>query len=188
MGRPSKLTDAQWAKIGARRLAGEKDRPLAKEFGITEGAIRLRFSAQHKLAKDVANQLVSAEQALRKLPLPTQISALTIAEELRATSMHLAGAAKFGSATAHRLAGIAHAKVQEIDDAAPLDEESVNALKGVAVLTKMANDSAAIGLNLLSANKDEVRRLNDMRPVEVPSLTGADPTEAARIYRDFIAG
>lgn len=74
--------------------------------------------------------------------------------------MHLAGAAKFGSATAHRLSGIAHGKVAEIDDAAPLDEKSLESLKGVAVLTKMANDASQIGVNLLAANKEMIRDLN----------------------------
>lgn len=154
MGRPSKLTEQQWHKIGKRLLGGEKARPLAKEFGVSESAIRLRFSAAHKSANAVANQIVNAEQALRALPVSAQLTALNLADELRAISMHLAGAAKFGSATAHRLAGIAHAKVQEIDDAAPLDAESLESLKGVAVLTRMANDASQIGVNLLAANKD----------------------------------
>ena len=74
--------------------------------------------------------------------------------------MHLAGAGKFGAATAHRLSGIAHAKVQEIDDAKPLDAESIESLRGVAVLTKMANESAVIGIGLLAANKDMIKELN----------------------------
>ena len=50
--------------------------------------------------------------------------------------------------------------LQEIDDAAPLNDESREALKDVAVLTKIANDAATIPLNLLSANKETVRDLN----------------------------
>ncbi|MDE2454397.1 MAG: Hin recombinase [Burkholderiales bacterium] len=160
MGRPSKLTDEQWSEIGRRRLAGEKDRALGKAFGISEAAIRARFSAQHRNVKAVAHQLVSAEQALRELPVSAQLSALQLVDELRAISMHLAGAAKFGAATAHRLAGIAHGKVAEIDDAAPLDDESLGALRGVAVLTKLANDASHIGVNLLSANKEQIQRMN----------------------------
>jgi hypothetical protein len=90
------------------------------------------------------------------------LQALTLADELRAISSHLAGAAKFGAATAHRLSGIAHAKVQEIDDAAPLNGDS---LRDVAVLTKLANDAGQLGMNLLAANKDTVKSLNDaVRP------------------------
>jgi hypothetical protein len=166
MGRPSKLPEEQWEKIKRRLLAGEKAADLSREFGVSKTAISTRFSKRIETVKTIANQLVSADQALRSLPVSEQLSALTLADELRAISTHLAGAAKYGAATAHRLSGIAHAKVQEIDDAKPLDEQSIDALKGVAVLTKIANDSSVIGLNLLNANKEAVKELNQaQRPV-----------------------
>lgn len=158
MGRKSSLTDAQWAEVGKRLLAGkESARSIAKEFGTSEASIRRKFPAQRKDVKDVANQLVAADAALKALPISSQIDAITLASELSAVSMHLAGAAKYGAATAHRLSGIANAKVLEIDDAAPLDEESLKSLKGVAVLTKVANEASQIGVNLLAANKDMIR-------------------------------
>ncbi|WP_422846880.1 helix-turn-helix domain-containing protein [Acidovorax sp. M14] len=165
MGRKSKLTERQWEQIGKRLLAGESGRALAKEFGVSEATIRGRFSAQVAEIKTVANQIVATEQALKALPISAQIAAHNLADELIAISTHLAGAGKFGAATAHRLSGIAHAKVQEIDDAAPLDEESMDALKGVAVLTRMANESSQIGMNLLQANKDSIKEMNQkMKP------------------------
>lgn len=161
MGRPSKLKPKQWEEIGKRLLKGnESIRSLASEFNIAESAIRTRFSARVAEIKSVANQMLSAESALRALPVSAQLAVIDLADELRAISGHLAGAAKFGSATAHRLAGIAHAKVHEIDDAAPLTAESLESLRGVAVLTKMANDSSVIGMGLLAANKEAIRDLN----------------------------
>lgn len=154
MGRPSKLTPKQWAEVERRLLAGEKADALGKEFKVSGSSIRERFSALHGKVRSVAHQLVTAESALRELPVSAQVSALNLADDLRAISMHLAGAAKFGSATAHRLAGIAHAKVLEIDDAAPLNAESLESIKGVAVLTRLANDASQIAVNLLAANKD----------------------------------
>ena len=142
MGRPSKLTDKQWAEIQKRLLAGEKAADLAREFKVSKTRISERFSERNGTVKAVANQLVAAEVALRQLPVTEQIAALTLADELKAISKHLAGAAKYGAATAHRLSGIAHAKVQEIDDAAPMDDTSREALRDVAVLTKLANESA----------------------------------------------
>lgn len=62
--------------------------------------------------------------------------------------------------TSHRLSGIAHGQVEKIDDADPITEESLETLKGIAVLTKMANSSSEIGLNLLRANKEAVDGLN----------------------------
>jgi len=159
MGRPSKLTPKQWAEVERRFLAGEKPADLAREFGVHKAAISRRVAQPAKDTKRVANQLVAAEQELRALPVAQQLQALSLADELRAISMHMAGAAKYGAATAHRLAGIAHGKVAEIDDAAPMDDESFTALKGIATLTRMANDAAVIPANLLAANKDHMKAL-----------------------------
>lgn len=185
MGRPSKLSDKQKAEIQKRLLANEKPADLAREFKVSPATISRLFAKPLEEIKAVANQLVSAEDALKKLGVSQQLAALQLADELRATSMHLATAAKFGAATANRLSGIAHMAVQKIDDSKPIGPESIESLKGVAVLTKMANDSAAIGLNLLAANKDTVKRLNEEPPPE--AKVGADMTleEAQRVYQDF---
>lgn len=160
MGRKSKLTDRQWEQIGKRLLAGESGRALAKEFGVSEATIRARFSTQVAEIKSVANQIVATDAALKALPISSQIAAHNLADELIAISTHLAGAGKYGAATAHRLSGIAHAKVQEIDDAAPMTEQSYESLKGIAALTRMANESSQIGMNLLQANKDAIKEMN----------------------------
>jgi len=169
MGRKSKLTEKQWEEIGKRLVDGEEGRALAREFGISEAAIRKRFSAQTKQIKAVANQLVVAETAFNALPISAQISARTLADRLKAISENLADAAHYGAATAHRLAGIANNKVAEIDDAAPMTAESMETLKGIAVLTKMANESSEIGINLLRANKDAVDDLTKASATKAPS-------------------
>jgi uncharacterized membrane protein YgaE (UPF0421/DUF939 family) len=154
MGRKSKLTDEQWAQIKSRLLEGESGRALAEEYGVSETAIRKKVSSQVSEIKTVANQLASAQTALSKLPISSQISAQTLAQRLMSISNHLASAADYGAATAHRLAGIAHMKAAEIDDSAPITEEGVQTLKGIAVLSRMANEASDIGINLLKANKD----------------------------------
>jgi ABC-type transporter Mla subunit MlaD len=136
---------------------------------VAESSLREKVTAQLNQIKTVANQIVATEQALKALPIAAQQSAHSLAYKLRSISEHLAHAADFGAATAHRLSGIAHAKVQEIDDAAPLNAESMESLKGVAVLTRMANDAAATGINLLNANKEAVKSL-DEPAVKPPSL------------------
>lgn len=165
-GRKSKLTEAQWKEVERRMIAGESVRAIAREFGVSEATIRLRKSTQVEEIKSVANQIVATEFALKALPISAQIAAHDLAAQLRSISGHLAGAANFGAATAHRLSGIAHAKVAEIDDGDPLGAESMESLKGIAVLTKMANDSSQIGMNLLAANKEAVKELNQIaKPV-----------------------
>ena len=97
MGRKSSLTDAQWAEVGKRLLKGEPARAIARDFKTSEASVRRKFPAQRKDVKDVANQLVAADAALKALPISSQIDAITLASELSAVSMHLAGAAKFGA-------------------------------------------------------------------------------------------
>jgi len=160
MGRPSRLTDAQWETIGKRLLKGDKPADLAREFDISKTAISVRFSKRIETVKNVANQLVEVDRAMEQLNVSEQIAARNLADDLKRISEHLSGAALFGAATAHRLSGIANSKVQEIDDAAPLSDASRAALTDVAALTKMANSASEIPLNLVNANKDMVRDLN----------------------------
>jgi len=163
MGRKSSLTEKQWSEIGKRLLQNESARSLAREFGTSEASVRRKFPSQRKDVKTVANQIVAAEAAFRQLPISSQIDALNLVDELKAISTHLASAGKYGAATAHRLMGIAHNKVAEIDDAQPLDEESIKSLKGIAVLTRMANESSEIGINLLRANKEVEANTNEVK-------------------------
>lgn len=160
MGRPSKLNERQWGDIKRRIAGGEKPADLAREYGVSRQTISERCQKRAETIKDVAHQLVSADAALRQLPVSEQLLTLNLADDLRATLGNMAKAARYSSATSHRLAGIAHAKVQEIDDAAPLNAESIEALKGVAALTELANKAAFIPLNLIGANKEAVRDMS----------------------------
>ena len=166
MARKSKLSEKQWTEIGERLLRGESMASLAREFGVSKSTVSERFAERNSRVKAAASLALQADSAFKVLGFSERVSAQNLIEELRAVSMHLAGAAKYGSATAHRLSGIAHAKVQEIDDAKPLDAESLESLKGIAVLTRMANESSQIGLNLLNANKDQIKRAQDAAEME----------------------
>jgi hypothetical protein len=182
MGRPSKLTDKQWESIGKRLLNGERAAVLAREFGVSKASVSARFSERTETVKSVANQIVETERSLSLLNVSEQIAARSLADELKSISTHLAGAAKFGAMTAHRLSGIAQAKSLEIDDAAPLDDKSRAALADVAVLGRMANGAAEIGLNLLRANKDTIEDLNK-RESEQSSLSNPARGTVFKIVR-----
>lgn len=160
MGRKSKLTDAQWAEVARRLAEGEGGRPLAREFGISDTTLRGHFEKLTEMptVQKVARMIVETESALETLPQSAQISARNLAAKLRSISDSLASAAELGAKTAHRLSALANSEVVKVDDADPL--KSMEALKGVSALTRLANDSAAISLNLLAANKETVQRLN----------------------------
>jgi Zn-dependent peptidase ImmA (M78 family) len=171
MGRPSKLTDAQWEAIGKRLLAGESAAELSREYGVSKAAVSTRFSKRHEAIKDAASKVVEAEKALSFLNVSEQMAARSLADDLKAISDHLAGAARFGAATAHRLSGIAHAKAQEIDDVQPLNEQSIGSLRGIAALTKLANEASEIGVSLLRANKEEIERINNPVSGRIGTIT-----------------
>ena len=163
MGRPSKLTPTQWDEIGRRLSAGETAASLSREYGVSQTTISERFSEFPKAAvRKLGHELAA-------LPTHAQQAAVSLADELRSISTHLAAAGRYGSATAHRLQALAHGEVQKIDDANPLN--SIEALKGVQALTRLANDAASTGLNLLAANKDK----NADKPELIPlQLDGSD--------------
>lgn len=66
-------------------------------------------------------------------------------------------------------------KVAEIDDAAPLTEDSVQSLKGIAVLSRMANEASEIGVNLLRANKDA--GFNPLKEIDITPESSLTPEE-----------
>lgn len=153
MARPSKLTPIQWAEIERRAAEGESLSSLAKEFGVGVSTVSARVSRVSETVRKVANQVAEAHTALATLPMRQQVQAMTLAEKLQNISSSLASAAEHGAATAHRLAALANSEVSKIDDAAVLNPASLDAMKGVAALTKLSNEAAATGLNLLAANK-----------------------------------
>lgn len=155
MARSSKLSEKQWSDIERRLLAGESCRSLAREFGISETAIRKRLGSHVKKIVIVADQLLEVDKALRDLPLSSQFSAQNLFQRLRSISDHLASAAEFGAMTSHRLSAMAHTQSDRIDDVDPL--KSIETLQTIATLTKIANSSSEIAVNLLSANKDVIR-------------------------------
>ncbi|MEQ1683471.1 MAG: helix-turn-helix domain-containing protein [Burkholderiaceae bacterium] len=175
MGRKSKLTEAQWFEVERRLVEGVNRTALAREYGISEAAIRQRKTSDVEKIKSVANQLVATTLALRELPITSQTSAQNFAARMLALQDNVVGAAAMGAANAHRLHGIANGIVQRVDDSDPL--ASMESMKAVALLTKMGNDAAHIALNLLAANKGA--------PLESPELPSSLPEnvlDAAAVY------
>ena len=92
------------------------------------------------------------------MPSAQQFQALSLAEKLRNISASLASAAELGAATSHRLNALANSEVSKIDDANPMS--SMDNLKSASLLSRLANDSATIALNLLAANKGNAPSAN----------------------------
>jgi hypothetical protein len=167
-GRPSKLTEKQWNDIERRSKDGESNRALAKEYGINEAAVRNRINTQLKPQKELANQMAIVELAYEALPISTQVKVRNLTDELKDISQHLAGAARLGAMTSYKLANMANAQAEKINEDNPIESE--DAMKSVSALNRMANDSSQIALSLLNANKDHVMKISNSDPKEVKTI------------------
>lgn len=194
MGRKSKLSPEQWGELEKALLEGESVRSQARKFGISEASIRERMRNVGKTpgVKEVASMLVEAnaakhvaQRALSELPLSAQISAQNLAERLISIGHNLAAAADDGSAIARRLSAIAKTEVQKVDDVDPLS--TVGHLKSVSTLMNLAKEAAHIPLNLLAANKDRMKGLEEPPPDTPKPVAGLTAQDAARVYQDFIS-
>ena len=154
MARKSSLTEDQKAEIRRRLLEGESVRAVARAMKLPETTVRRNNTAQTAEIKAVANQIVNTEKALRALPIAAQRDAETFASRLLALQDSTFAAAANGMAVSHRLSGISRLLVEQIDDGNPL--ESLGSLKSIALLTRIANDSAQIGVALLNANRERM--------------------------------
>lgn len=153
MARKSKLTEQQWNEILDRNLAGESIRSLAKEYGISAMAVQKKISLQAEKVKTVANQVVTTEKAVFDLPISLQSKVYTLAERIRAINYHLAGAAEYGAATAHRMSQIANTLTEQIDETDP--ESNLDKIRTVAALSDTANRASSIAVSLAKNSADK---------------------------------
>ena len=190
MGRKSKLTPEQWTEIERRLVAGERPSHLAKEFGVNPSQVTRRggkdgLAQKTQKIKEVAQSLAQAQSQLATLPVSDQYTAMRLAEKLRNVSDNLAAAAEDGSAISRRLTAIARTEVQKVDDVDPMS--SIPHLKSVSTLMNLAKEASHIPLNLLAANKDRMKGLEEPPPDAAKPVAGLTAQEAARVYQDFIS-
>lgn len=168
MGRRSNLTDKQWDEVLSRIIRGEKAADLAKEYKVSKSAVCMHISKRAESIKTVAKQVVAADVAFSQLPMFEKIETLSLINELKAISLHMGGAAKFQSMTAHRISKMANDQVDKIDEINPLNSEDI--LQGISALTRIANDASQIPFGLLNANKEMVKDFN--KQSDAPKLKG----------------
>lgn len=189
MGRKSRLTPQQWDEVARRHFVeGDSVSAIARAFEIDEAAIRRKLSPKKSEIRTLAEQKVLADARSREItrvvaemPAAMQVQFESITRSLTNISGHLAKAAEYGAATAHRLNALANSEVAKVDDADVLSPESMEAMKGVAALTRLANDSSSIALNLLAANKDTVQRMNAPETTKLPRITVRHVDPAPRL-------
>ena len=171
MARPSKLTDKQWDEIKSRMLKGEKAADLAREYGVSKTSISERLSERIRTMKTVSNQLVTAEQNLKALPVSEQVTVLNFVDDLKAISLNLASAGKFGAINANRLSELANSQLGTVNEETLMTGEGMVALKLVGALQDLANEASKVPLGLLNANKDQVVKLNNPQHSDLQGMT-----------------
>jgi hypothetical protein len=154
MGRPSKLTPAQWQEVERRHLVdGESIRSLAREFGVAHNAIFVRIGPKTKSKKAIANQVAQAEIALASLPPIEQISVRQLADEIKSLALSSTQFAHTNMRTAKHLANVAAASAKKIKPGDIVDG-STPALRSVAAAMAVANEASKAGLSVLSITRD----------------------------------
>jgi len=161
MGRPSKLSPAQWEEVERRLAAGEGASDLSREYGVHPSQVTRRVAQKSQKVREVAQKVAEANTALAELPVAQQYSALSLAETIGNVMKSSAKAAELGAKTAHRLQALANTEAAKIDDANPGSGASEASLRTVAMLTKVSNEAAAMGMGLIAATKDRMAKAEE---------------------------
>ena len=146
------VSPKKWQDIIRRYVVeGESASALAREIGVTEGAIRSRASTKKYEVKELANQIVTAERKYEAYDKPTKDLVDDMVSQLRAISSNLTRAAVSSSNTSARLAAIAEKQSLKIDTENPMDTQEE--LQAVGALTKLSNEASTLGIALINASK-----------------------------------
>ena len=173
MGRKSALTQKQWKEIEQRFYAGESASALAREFGISEAAIRKRFGARKCEAKKLANQMVALEVELKECDLGTKILARTYADKILAMQELSSDVGINGLTVAKRLGDVLTRKVAEKTDDELMDVDHVRQISAVGFAI---NAHSKIGMDMMVANAKQPKSpVDDDQSAFLRELAGKLP-------------
>lgn len=154
------LSENMWSEIQRRHIRGETARALSREFNVDHNKIRRRVGRDSKRVREMAEKLLEVECEIKSLPRYLQIETMDLFDELKAVSLHLAGAARYGAMTAHELNKVANDRLREAVDQGRV---SKGALSEISRLIEVAGKASGIGLNLISSTKG-------LTPSDAPEL------------------
>lgn len=134
MSRTSKLTPEQWDEIIRRNLInGESIRSLAREFDISEAAVRTYIKAHKKKIENAANQIIIATDAISDLSINSQITANKLAYMRMAMRQNSAEAAEAMSYVANKVGQAAKRKVDKLSDEDLMTEPMIKGIVAAAI-------------------------------------------------------
>ncbi len=194
LGRPSPLTHQQWEEIHQRLMAGDTYRGLAREYNVSDRAIRKRFPTEPALIRSIASQVIKAEtmeqkaelfDKLKKVDASSLKSAWELLPVLQEITCNLANGARSGAQTFRHMSGVANEIAHDIY--VDMDPETAGQrAKQVMVYTQIANEAAKSGLQLIASNKATVEK--SLNEVNADEFAPVDALEASKIYQKLLNG
>jgi transposase-like protein len=144
MAAKKKLSEDDWARMIERVIAGDAVRAVARDFGVSDTAIRKRVGLQSNLIKDVAKQIVDTKAALEGLQPSLQLVALSFADKMISIQNDLSDVAVAGARSAKILTEAAHNNLIMAKD---IGEGEV---KAVMIAANIANAAGKMGMDLMT--------------------------------------
>ena len=146
MGRPSKLSDREWAEIGRRLANNESQSKLAKEFKVSRASIIARFSDRVSDIRDAGMALAGAELLVERLPVADRVSARAFADQVKGIQNDYAETTALGI----KAAKIIQCKVLAQAQALP-DIPSPEDLKPIMAGSATTNSLSSMATSMLSS-------------------------------------
>jgi hypothetical protein len=148
-----KLSEKTWQEVAHRFIVGnESASALGREYGVSEAAIRKRCGSKKCELKTLSNQIVTISDKYLELEHGSRVIVDDLVTHLKVISSNLGAAAANGAITAAALSRMAIKQIAKVDEDEPL--EGIAHLNTVGVLTKLSNESASLGMQLIAANRD----------------------------------
>lgn len=149
----AKLDEKTWEEITRRFIIGnESASALGREYGVSEAAVRKRASAKKCELKTLSHQIVTVSEKYLELDHSSRFIVDDLVANLKVISNSLSSAAAHGAITAAALSRMASKQVSKLNEDAPL--ETAEHLQSIGALTKLSNESASLGMQLIAANRD----------------------------------
>lgn len=149
MGRPSKLSDKQWAEVMRLHANGEKAASLAKKYKVSPTQISRRVSQVSQELQNVAALVAQAETTFDALPVSHQSCVRSLADQIKGLAVGVTAVAATSAETGRILALHANQKARDLGP--DLNPDDVRLVVG---LQEGANRAISSGLDILRANKE----------------------------------
>lgn len=166
-----RLSFTEWTDVDRKLIEGIGASAIAREYGVSEGAIRKRqrsnaSSGMEIGSKRIVEMRLEERAIIDPLPVVLQKRMYSMVDTQLEIIRNLSLSSELGSKTSHRLAAIANLHASKLDDENP-DPESI---KMVHALTETANKAAYQPVEMMKAMRASM-------PVQADEVRTVDPAK-----------